>query len=155
MTQRVAPNQRGTFRVNRTVVISIFLLLALFAAACSEDGEGPTSIPGDVTTPTSPDATQPPEAQPPDTTQPPATTEAPATTQAPATTEAPEDESDGIPTEVWIILGLVAAVAVLAGVLIGRGRSSSGSNGTEPGDSGGSTGGTEPGDSDGGAGGTG
>jgi hypothetical protein len=152
MTQRVAPNQRRTFRVNRTAVISIFLLLALFAAACSEDGEGPTSIPGDVTTPTSPDATQPP-----DTTQPPATTEAPATTQAPATTEAPTDESDeGIPVEVWIVLGLVAAVAILAGVLIGRGRSSSGStNGTESGDGGGSAGGAEPGDSDGSAGGTG
>ncbi len=136
--------------MNRNVLISIFLLLALFAAACSEDGEGASSLPGDgsITTPTSPDATQPPEA--PDTTQ------APATTQAPDSTVAPEDESDGIPTEVLIVLGLVAAVAILAGVLIGRGRSSSGStNGTESGDSGGSAGGTEPGDSDGSVGGTG
>jgi hypothetical protein len=54
----------------------------------------------------------------------------------------PADESDAIPTEVWIILGLLLAVAILAGVLIGRGRSSSG-------DSDASSDGTEPGDSDG------
>ena len=116
--------------MNRTVVISIFLLLALFAAACSEDGEGPTSIPGDgsITTPTTPDTTQPPEAQPPYTTQPPDTSQPPNTTQAPA------DESDGIPTEVWIILGLLLAVAILVGVLIGRGRSASGNGGTDDGE---------------------
>ncbi len=121
--------------MNRTVVISIFLLLALFAAACSEDGEGPTSIPGDgsITAPTTPDTTQPPEAQPPDTTQAPEA-QPPDTTQPPNTTEAPVDESDGIPTEVWIILGLLLAVAILVGVLIGRGRSASGNGGADDGE---------------------
>jgi len=114
--------------LKRAAVMSVFLVLAFFAAGCSADGEVPTSLPGDgsVTTPTPPDTTQPPEAQPPDTTQAPTTTQAPDTTQAPTTTEAPVDESEGIATEALIIGGLLLAVAVLAGVLIGRGRSSSG-----------------------------
>jgi len=100
----------------RIAVMSIVLLLAFLAAGCSEEGEGPISIPGDGsgTSPTSPEATQPPETQPPET------------TQAPDTTEAPVDESEGVPTEavVVILLGIVL-LAILIGVLIGRNRSSS------------------------------
>ena len=105
----------------RIAVMSIVLLLAFLAAGCSEEGEGPISIPGDGsgTSPTSPEATQPPETQPPET-------QPPETTQAPDTTEAPVDESEGVPTEavVVILLGIVL-LAILVGVLIGRNRSSS------------------------------
>ena len=96
------------------------IMVAVFLAGCSEDGEGPT-IPEDRTTLTAPES---PDA--PDTTQAPETTQAPATTQPPEATQPAEDESEGIPTEVWIVLGLVLLVVLLAGVLIGRGRSSSG-----------------------------
>jgi hypothetical protein len=84
--------------------MSIVLLLAFLAAGCSEEGEGPTSSPGDGsgTSPTSPD-----------------------TTQAPDTTEAAVDESDGVPTEaVVVILLVIVLLAILIGVLIGRNRSS-------------------------------
>jgi hypothetical protein len=91
-------------------------MVAVFLAGCSEDGEGPT-LPEDGTTPTAPESPDDPE-----------TTQAPETTQPPATTQPSEDESEGIPTEVWIVLGLVLLVVLLAGVLIGRGRSSSGGN---------------------------
>ncbi len=87
------------------MAMSIVLLLALLAAGCSEDGEGPTSIPGDGTggSPTSPEATQ-----------------------APDTTQAPVDESEGVSTEaVVVILFGIVLLAVLIGVLIGRNRSSS------------------------------
>ena len=106
----------GPVPFRRIAVMSIVLLLAFLAAGCSEEGEGPISIPGDGsgTSPTSPEATQPPETQPPET------------TQAPDTTEAPVDESEGVPTEavVVILLGIVL-LAILVGVLIGRNRSSS------------------------------
>ncbi len=102
------------------------IMVALFLAGCSEDGEGPT-IPEDGITLTAPESPDAPETtQAPATTQPPETTQAPATTQPPEATQPPEDESEGIPTEVWIVLGLVLLVVLLAGVLIGRGRSSSG-----------------------------
>ncbi len=90
------------------------IMVALFLAGCSEDGEGPT-IPEDGITLTAPESPDAPE-----------TTQAPATTQPPEPTQPPEDESEGIPTQVWIVLGLVLLVVLLAGVLIGRGRSSSG-----------------------------
>ncbi len=94
-------------QLRRIAVTSIVLLLAFLAAGCSEEGERPTSIPGDGTgsSPTSPEATQPPEAETPDTT----------------------DESEGVPTEalVLVLLGIVL-LAILIGVLIGRNRSSSG-----------------------------
>ncbi len=88
----------------RTIAaMSIVLLVAFLAAGCSEEGEGPTSVPGDGsgTSPTSPETTQPPEA--------------------------PADESEGVPTEavVVVLLGIVL-LAILIGVLIGRNRSSSG-----------------------------
>ncbi len=91
-------------RVRRGPVLAAIgvIMVAVFLAGCSEDGEGPT-IPEDGTTPTAPES--------PD---------------APETTQPPEDESEGIATEVWIVLGLVLLVVLLAGVLIGRGRSSSG-----------------------------
>lgn len=112
--------------MKRTAIVAVPLMLALLGAACSEEGEGPTSIPGDVTTPTAPEATDPPEAQPPETTQP------PNTTQAPDTTEAPQDESNTTAI-ILVILGLIVAVAILVGVLIGqRSSSDDGDEGADP-----------------------
>ncbi len=104
---RVPPDPRRPVPLRRITAMSIVLLLALLAAGCSEDGEGPTSIPGDESgsSPSSPEATQPPEAESPDTT----------------------DESEGVPTEaVVVIVFVIVLLAVLIGVLIGRNRSSSG-----------------------------
>ena len=61
-------------------------------------------------TATPPETTQPPEAEPPET------------TQAPETTEAPVEESGGIPTGVWVLLG-VGMGAIGIGVFIGSRRS--------------------------------
>jgi len=113
----------GRVRAGPLFAVIGVIMVAVFLAGCSEDGEGPT-IPEDGTTPTAPEA--PEDA--PTTTQAPATTQAPETTQAPTTTQPPEEESEGIPTEVWIVLGLLLLVVLLAGVLIGRSRSSSGGN---------------------------
>ena len=80
------------------------MLLAVFVAACSGDGDLPTSTAGDG--PATSVTAAPPE-----------------TTQAPDTTSAPVDDSSGIPTGVWVLLGVVMA-AIGIGVFIGSSRSS-------------------------------
>ncbi len=101
----------GTFRGGPALAAIGVIILAVFLAGCSEDGEG---IPEDGTAPTAPESPDAPE-----------TTQPPDATQPPETTQPSEDESEGIATEVLIGLGLLLLVGILAGVIIGRGRSSS------------------------------
>ena len=88
----------------RTVFLAVFILLAVLITACSGDGDLPTSTAGDG--PATSVTIAPPE-----------------TTQAPDTTAAPVDDASGIPTGVWVLLGVVMG-AIGIGVFIGSSRSS-------------------------------
>ena len=113
-------------RVMRFGMIAALVVLVGAAAACTDDGSGP-SLP--TTTVGSEDGS---DAS--DTTQAPTTTEAPATTQAPpdegaTETTAPAEEDTGSNAAIWLIV--IGVVIVLGIILWSIGRSSGRSSGHE------------------------